>query len=291
MAAFTSSCSGLSCSFDGTGSSDPEGPIVSYQWNFGDTTTGLGGQTTHAYAQSGTYTVTLTVTDGSGATDSVSHPVIVSSTTSPIAFRGLARFVGNTTNATLTVPASVQPGDGLVLFATLNITTTSVSGPSGVTGWTLLTNFVTGSARTMVWRKVAAAGDSGDALTLSLSTYTKVNLQLAAYGGTATTDPVATFATRSDPANTVTHTTPTVSVTNSGSWLLSYLADKSSLTTDWSAPSGAVVRDELVGTGGGHIASLVADSGAAVPTGTAGGLTATTDAASRAATVSIVLSP
>jgi PKD repeat protein len=290
-AAFTSSCSGLDCSFDGTSSSDPEGPIASYQWSFGDTTTGSGGQPTHAYAQAGTYTVTLTVTDGNGVPDSVSHPVTVSSTTSPIAFRGLARFVGNTTSAALTVPAGVQPGDALVLFATLNITTTSVSGPSGVTGWTPLTNFVTGSARTMVWRKVAVAGDGGKALTLSLSAYTKVNLQLVAYSGTAATDPVATFATRSDPANTVTHTTPTVSVTNSGSWLLSYWADKSSSTTDWSAPSGAVVRDELVGTGGGHIASLVADSAAAVSTGTAGGLTANTDAASRAATVSIVLSP
>jgi PKD repeat protein len=289
-AAFTSSCSGLTCNFDGTGSSDPDGPIVSYQWNFGDTTTGSGGQPTHAYEQAGTYNVSLTVTDGNGATDSVSHQVTVSSTTSPIAFRGMSRFVGNTTSAALTVPASVQPGDALVLFATLNTTTTSVSGPSGVTGWTPLTNFVTGSARTMVWRKVAVAGDGGKGLTLSLSTFTKVNLQLVAYDGTSTADPVATFATRSDPASTVTHPTPTVSVTNGGSWLLSYWADKSSLTTDWSAPSGAVVRDELVGTGGGHIGSLVADSGAAVSTGTAGGLTATTDAASRAATVSIVLS-
>ncbi len=288
-AAFTSSCSGLTCSFDGTGSSDPEGPIVSYQWNFGDTTAGSGVQPSHAYEQAGTYTVTLTVTDGNGATDSVSHPVTVSSTTSPIAFRGMSRFVGNTTSAALTVPASVQPGDALVLFATLNTTTTSVSGPSGVTGWTPLTNFVTGSARTMVWRKVAVAGDGGKGLTLSLSTFTKVNLQLVAYDGTSTADPVATFATRSDPANTVTHTTPTVPVTQGGSWLLSYWADKSSLTTDWSAPSGAVVRDELVGTGGGHIGSLVADTGAAVSTGTAGGLTATTDAASRAGTVSIVL--
>src|SRR4029453_4082425 len=98
-AAFTSSCSGLTCSFDGTGSSDPEGPIVSYQWSFGDTTTGSGGQPSHAYQQPGTYTVTLTVTDGNGATDSVSHSVTVSSTTSPIAFRGMARFVGNTTSA------------------------------------------------------------------------------------------------------------------------------------------------------------------------------------------------
>ena len=235
--------------------------------------------------------MTLTVTDGDGATNSVSHPVSVSSTTSPIAFRGLARFAGNTTSAALTVPSGVQPGDALVLFATLNVSTTSVSGPSGVTGWTPLTNFVTGSARTMAWTKVAVAGDNGKALALSLSAFTKVNLQLVAYDGTAATNPVATFATRSDPTSTVTHTTPTVSVTTSGSWVLSYWADKSSLTSDWSTPSGAVVRDELIGTGGGHIGSLVADSGAAVPTGTAGGLTSTTNAASRAATATIVLSP
>jgi PKD repeat protein len=55
--------------FDGTGSSDTDGDIVSWQWNFGDDHTGSGETTTHSYSSSGTYTVTLTVTDNNGATD------------------------------------------------------------------------------------------------------------------------------------------------------------------------------------------------------------------------------
>lgn len=54
--------------FDGSGSYDPDGNIVSYDWNFGDGTTGSGEITTHAYLSTGDYTVTLTVTDNGGRT-------------------------------------------------------------------------------------------------------------------------------------------------------------------------------------------------------------------------------
>ena len=142
----------------------------------------------------------------------------------------------------------------------------------------------------MVWKKAAAAGDAGRTLTINLSAITKIDLQLVAYGGTAA-DPVAAITTRSDATATTSHTTPTVAVASSGAWLVSYWADKSSTTTSWTAPGGLVVRDRVIGTGGGRITSLLGDSGAVVPAGTAGGLTATTDAASRAATVSVVLAP
>ena len=55
--------------FDGSGSSDPDGTIVSYEWDFGDEVTGTGETTTHAYSSPDTYTVTLIVTDDDGATD------------------------------------------------------------------------------------------------------------------------------------------------------------------------------------------------------------------------------
>jgi PKD repeat protein len=55
--------------FDGSGSVDPDGTIVSYDWDFGDGGTGTGVSPTHTYAGAGTYTVTLTVTDNDGATD------------------------------------------------------------------------------------------------------------------------------------------------------------------------------------------------------------------------------
>jgi PKD repeat protein len=56
--------------FDGTGSSDPDGNIVSYAWEFGDGNTGTGPNPTHSYADAGKYFVTLTVTDSDGATNS-----------------------------------------------------------------------------------------------------------------------------------------------------------------------------------------------------------------------------
>jgi len=54
--------------FDGSGSYDPDGTIVSWHWDFGDTNTGSGETTTHAYSSAGNYTVTLTVTDNDGGT-------------------------------------------------------------------------------------------------------------------------------------------------------------------------------------------------------------------------------
>ena len=63
---------GLTFGFDGSSSSDPdpEGKIVTYEWNFGDEKTETGVKVTHTYAEEGNYTVTLTVTDDQGATGS-----------------------------------------------------------------------------------------------------------------------------------------------------------------------------------------------------------------------------
>jgi PKD repeat protein len=72
-AAFTISCTRITCSFDGTGSNDPDGSIVSYQWDFGDASTGTGATATHTYAAAGSYTVRLTVTDNGNATGTVTN--------------------------------------------------------------------------------------------------------------------------------------------------------------------------------------------------------------------------
>jgi PKD repeat protein len=50
--------------FDGSGSSDPDGDPLSFDWDFGDGTTGTGATPTHTYADNGSYTVTLVVSDG-----------------------------------------------------------------------------------------------------------------------------------------------------------------------------------------------------------------------------------
>jgi subtilisin family serine protease len=76
-ASFTYNCNDLSCSFDGSASSDPGGSITSYAWDFGDGTTGTGMTVNKTYASAGTRTVRLTVTDNAGATGSQSQSVTV----------------------------------------------------------------------------------------------------------------------------------------------------------------------------------------------------------------------
>jgi phosphatidylinositol-3-phosphatase len=70
-------------SVDGSTSSDAEGPISSYAWNFGDTATGTGVTASHTYAAAGTYNVTLTVTDSGGLTGTATHAVTVAASPPP----------------------------------------------------------------------------------------------------------------------------------------------------------------------------------------------------------------
>lgn len=58
----------LEVAFDGSASSDPDGTIASYAWDFGDGATGTGATASHTYATAGTFTASLTVTDDDGAT-------------------------------------------------------------------------------------------------------------------------------------------------------------------------------------------------------------------------------
>lgn len=58
--------------FDASGSWDPDGDALTYAWDFGDGSTGSGVNPSHTYAYGGTFTVSLTVSDGNGGEDSLS---------------------------------------------------------------------------------------------------------------------------------------------------------------------------------------------------------------------------
>ena len=81
-AAFTASCTGLSCDFS-DGSSDPDGSVAAWSWSFGDGGSSSSQNPSHTYGAGGTYTVRLTVTDDKGATDVTSKSVTVTAPNQP----------------------------------------------------------------------------------------------------------------------------------------------------------------------------------------------------------------
>jgi PKD repeat protein len=80
VATFSHDASGLQVTFDAQESHDPDGEVVAYDWDFGDGTRGVGQTPNHIYTGSGSYQVTLTVTDDDGATSKMTRPVTVALT-------------------------------------------------------------------------------------------------------------------------------------------------------------------------------------------------------------------
>ncbi len=62
----TSPVVGQTVLFNGSGSSDPDGSVVDWFWNFGDGFISFGTFTSHTYSTAGNFTVTLTVRDNAG---------------------------------------------------------------------------------------------------------------------------------------------------------------------------------------------------------------------------------
>ena len=80
IANFSASVSGLTAIFTDA-STDADGTIASRSWNFGDSTSSIDTNPSHTYATAGTYTVTLTVTDDTGLTNTKAQAVNVGSST------------------------------------------------------------------------------------------------------------------------------------------------------------------------------------------------------------------
>ena len=107
IAEFNSSAQNLVASFDGSGSTDSDGSVAAYGWDFGDgSAPGTGPKPTHTYAAAGTYQVKLTVTDNLGATGTVIHPLVVKLSPGPGSVVSLppSRVMDTRTNLGVTGP-------------------------------------------------------------------------------------------------------------------------------------------------------------------------------------------
>ena len=72
--------------FDGSGSTDPEGTALTYDWDFGDGTPHSSlAKPSHTYQAGGSYTAKLTVDDGLGRNPSTTVAIQVGNNTAPTA--------------------------------------------------------------------------------------------------------------------------------------------------------------------------------------------------------------
>jgi PKD repeat protein len=286
----TPTCTGLICNFDGRGSTDPDGSVQSYAWTFGDGGTSTGVSPSHSYASGGTYSVRLTVTDDASGTGTATTSVTVALAGGSVGFVGGAISNRNALTHSVAVPAGVSPGDTLLLFDTINNTTATASTPSGLTGWTLVDTATSNGLRTRLWRRQTQAGDASATVTVSVSVASMVALQLLAYSGAQSPNPLTANASAVETVSRAGHTTPVLDGVPSGARLVSYWADKSVATSSWTPPAGQTVRGQSAGTSAGHVSHLVTDS--VTGSGATGGLTATANSAdSRATMWSVVLAP
>ena len=150
VAAFTSLETGLDVNFDASGSTDPDGSIANYAWEFGDGNTGSGVTPTHRYGAAGTYTVSLVVTDNQGLSSvAVARQLTVSAPNAPPALSAIGDLaVTEDDRRVFRLRASdTDDGDRLAF---------SLSG--SVPAFVRLVDDQDGSARLIV---TAAAGDAG----------------------------------------------------------------------------------------------------------------------------------
>jgi PKD repeat protein len=164
----TSGAAPLAVSFSSTGSYDPDGTIVAYDWDFGDGTTSTVANPVKSYANPGTYTASLVVVDNTGLS-SVADTVVIVVQSNKVVYVG---------NITMTLSSTRQG-----YAATATVTVRDQSGAlvrnAAVTGqWSGLT---TGTASKTTSRSGTAAFTSTRTKTRGTFTFTVTGITLSGY--------------------------------------------------------------------------------------------------------------
>ena len=257
---FTFDCTSTLCDFDASTSFD-DVSIASYSWDFGD------GQTAAvvmppsiSLADNTTHSVTLTVTDNTGLTSSLTRNVIVGNGGLPVEHLDTVAGAGFATSAAAQIPASVQTGDVAVTFVSVNENDVSVSAPAG---WTQFGDQTNNNLRTFAfWTSLTAA----DASTNQIFTFSnpqgnsanvRFNITLSSFRGADPLNPIGAVATAATAPRTAQHDAPALTLTGDSA-LVHYWADRTTDSTQIFAAPALATLNTTIGVGGGHVNSTLA---------------------------------
>jgi PKD repeat protein len=251
-ASFTHSESGLTVSVNGSGSSDPDGTIASYSWNWGDASPRASGATaTHTYGVAGTYTVSLTVTDDKGATGTVSHDVTVAAAAN---LPPTASFTHSESGLTVSVNGSGSSDpDGTVKSYTWKWGDSTADG-TGITATHTFAQAGTYAIELTVTDDKGASASKSATVSVSVErVFARDDFGRTVVNGWGTADVGGTWTQGGQAARwSVSDGAGRVSL-NGGDGYTAYLGGSSALDTEISA----VLSTNRVPTGGGQYFALL----------------------------------
>ncbi len=143
--------------FDGSTSTDADGTISKYDWSFGDNTSASGIKVDHTYTKSGTYTVTLKVTDNKGGVTSASQSISVVDKVAPRLTITAPAPNTQITTSTYTVSGTSNEkllsitanGQAVTLAANQTSFSSSISVPRGSIGVSFIGKDLAGNSTTV----------------------------------------------------------------------------------------------------------------------------------------------
>ncbi len=158
-------------SFDASESSDSDGSISSYSWDFGDGASSSGVGSSHTYSMPGSYSVALTVTDDDGETDTTAFTITIAAT---------ATLSGTISiNGMVLVDSDTNDGDSVV------VSNNEAASAQPIPGVGTIGGFVTESPTYQQDDNFASVDDVLDAYRVLLSAGQTVSMTIADFDPTA----------------------------------------------------------------------------------------------------------
>ena len=158
----------VTVNFDATGSSDADGTITSYEWDFGDGASGQSAQTAHTYFLEGSHTVSLTITDDRGGQNTTTQTITVAGNGGVMISGDLLLSGGGTLDSDINDVNSVYQSNNTIATAQ------SLPSPDVLKVW----GFVTKDATAIDGQRFANSNDEVDIYRVSLAMDQSINLNI-----------------------------------------------------------------------------------------------------------------